>query len=72
MKHELFYSALFGGLFILVIIGYGMLFFLVPIPMVIKVVIGVVVILIAYTMIKVILRRRDEIREEQKYDLSKY
>ena len=72
MSKEFFYSALFGGLFVLVMIGYGLIFVLIPIPMVIKIVIGIVVILLSYTMFKVILQRKDEIRQEEKDDLSKY
>ncbi len=72
MNKEFMYSALFGGLFIAVMVGYGVLFFLVPIPNLFKIIIGIVVILLSYTMFKVILQRRDEIREEEKDDLSKY
>lgn len=72
MNKEFMYSALFGGLFIAVLVGYGVLFFLVPIPSLFKIIIGIVVILLSYTMFKVILQRRDEIREEEKDDLSKY
>ncbi len=72
MKKEMIMPSVFGGLFILVVLGYGAIFLYVPIPLLVKLVIGALVIIIAMAMLYVILQRNRELEEEKKDDLSKY
>ncbi len=72
MRKKMIMPVVFGVLFVMVLIGYGMLFFLVPIPIFVKLVIGLIIILIAASMFYVLIQRNRELREEEKDDLSKY
>ncbi len=72
MRKKMIMPVVFGVLFVMVLIGYGMLFFLVPIPIFIKLVIGLIIILIAASMFYVLMQRNRELGEEEKDDLSKY
>ncbi len=72
MRKKMIMPVVFGVLFVMVLIGYGMLFFLVPIPIFVKLVIGLIIILIAASMFYVLMQRNRELGEEEKDDLSKY
>ena len=62
----------FGVLFILLIIGYSMIFLLFPIPLVIKIAIGAVTAALAAAMVYVIIQRKQELEKENQDDLSNY
>ncbi len=72
MRKKMIMPVVFGVLFVMVLVGYGMLFFLVPIPIFVKLVIGLIIILIAASMFYVLMQRNRELGEEEKDDLSKY
>lgn len=72
MKRAMIMPLVFGVLFILLITGYGFLFFLVPIPLAIKIIIALAVLGIAAAMVYLLVQRNREIKEEERSDLSKY
>ncbi|MCF7915684.1 MAG: hypothetical protein K9L66_11000 [Spirochaetaceae bacterium] len=64
--------ALFGVLFLILCAGYAAVFFIVPIPLLFKLIIAVGLTALAVAMVFVIIQRNKEIQEEKKDDLSKY
>ncbi len=72
MKQTMIMPTVFGVLFILLIIGYSMIFLLFPIPLVIKIAVGAVVAALAAAMVYVIIQRKRELEKEDHDDLSNY
>ena len=72
MKETMTLPILFGIIFIVLVGCYGAVFFIIQIPLVFKLVVGVVMTVIAGTMVYVIIERKREMQEEDKDDISKY
>ena len=72
MKETMTLPILFGIIFIVLVGCYGAVFFIIPIPLVFKLVVGVVMTVIAGAMVYVIIERKREMQEEDKDDISKY
>ncbi len=63
---------LFGLLFIATISAYASIFIIVPFPLFIKVIIGLIVAAFAVAMVYLIVQRSKEIKKEDMDDLGKY
>ncbi len=72
MDRRLIAPIFFGLVAVAVSAGYATLFFILPIPGFLKVLIGVAIAAIAVTMLYVLVERKKEMEEEDKDDLGKY
>jgi len=72
MRTSMVMPLVFGVIFIIIIAAYALLLFLIPLPLFIKLLIGLVVLGIASAMVYVLIQRSRELKEEEKIDLSKY
>lgn len=72
MDRRMIAPVAFGLLFVVIVAGYAAVFFLVPIPLVFKVVIGLAVAGVAAAMVYVLRQRWAELKEEDRSDFGKY
>ena len=63
---------IFGVLVVLVASGYVGVILLFPVPLVVKVLAGAVIVTLGAAMAYVLVQRNREMKEEDKIDLSKY
>lgn len=72
MRKAMIAPILFGLLTIIIIAGYISVVLILPVPLIFKILAGVVVVAITSAMIYVLIQRNKEIKEENSIDLSKY
>jgi len=72
LQRGIIVPALFGLLFLIISAAYGAVFFILPIPLLFMLVIGLGLAALAVAMVFVVIQRNKEIQEEKKDDLSKY
>ena len=72
MKKVMIVPIVFAILTMLVVIGYAAIFFLAPIPMIIKIGIALLVVVLIGAMGYVVMERNRELAKEEKDDFSKY
>ena len=72
LQRGIIVPALFGLLFLLLSGAYGAVFFIMPIPLLFKLIIALGLAALAVAMVFVIIQRNKEIQEEKNDDLSKY
>jgi len=72
VKKAMIMPIIFSALFVLVIALYSLIFFIINIPLFVKVIIFIVITGIAATMIYLLLQRNRELKEEEENDISKY
>jgi heme A synthase len=63
---------IFGVLVVLVASGYVAVILLFPVPLVVKILAGLVIVALGAAMAYVLVQRNREMKEEDKIDLSKY
>lgn len=62
----------FSTLFVLCVAAYALIFFIIELPLLVKIIIILVITGVAVTMIYVLIQRNNELKEEEKNDFSKY
>lgn len=72
LQRGIIIPAMCGLLFLIISAAYGAVFFIMPIPLLFKLIIALGLAALAATMVFVVIQRNKEIQEEQKDDLSKY
>ena len=72
MKKAMIAPIIFGVLVVLVASGYVGVILLFPVPLVVKVLAGAVIVTLGAAMAYVLVQRNREMKEEDKIDLSKY
>lgn len=72
MKKAMIAPIIFGILVVLVASGYVGVILLFPVPLVVKVLAGAVIVTLGAAMAYVLVQRNREMKEEDKIDLSKY
>lgn len=72
MNKKKMLPVVFGILMILLLVGYGVFYLVLPIPVAVKLLVGIPVLGMAVALVYLVFERNKEIDEEEKDDLGKY
>lgn len=72
VKKAMIMPVVFSTLFVLCVAAYALIFFIIELPLLVKIIIILVITGVAVTMIYVLIQRNNELKEEEKNDFSKY
>lgn len=72
MHKSMIMPIVFGTLVMLFAAGYAVIFFIIPVPVFVKVIVALILTALAAAMIYVLIQRNRELKQEDSIDISKY
>lgn len=72
MHKSMVMPIVFGTLAVLFAAGYAAIFFIIPVPVFVKVIVALILTALAAAMIYVLVQRNRELKQEDSIDISKY
>lgn len=63
---------IFATLLVVCVSLYALIFFIIELPLLVKIIIILVIAGVAVTMIYLLIQRNNELKEEEEHDISKY
>ncbi len=72
LRKEMVFPILFAFLTLAIVAGYVWLIVLFPLPLMIKIIAGVVVVALTAAMVYVLVQRNTELKKEDEIDIGKY
>jgi membrane protein implicated in regulation of membrane protease activity len=72
MKKAMIMPIVFSVIFVCMVGLYSLIFFIIKIPLLIKIIVFLIITGLAATMIYLLLQRNRELKEEEENDFSKY
>lgn len=72
MKKAMIMPIIFATLLVVCVSLYALIFFIIELPLLVKIIIILVIAGVAVTMIYLLIQRNNELKEEEEHDISKY